>query len=65
MPRTALLNSVLLTSNLILAVYLRFALNPWAMISSRKIWSPSSLPILTVALPACLLLYQRGKRSQS
>ena len=58
MSRTALLNSVLLTSNLILAVYLRFALNPWAMISSRKIWSPSSLP-------ACLLLYQRGKRSQS
>ena len=39
-----------------------FACNPWAAIFSRKIWPPSSLPILTVALLACLLLYQRGRR---
>ena len=39
-----------------------FALNPWAVIFSRKIWAQTSLPIFTVALLACLLLYQRGRR---
>ena len=39
-----------------------FALSPWEVIFSRKIWPPSSLPIFTVALLACLLLYQRGRR---
>ena len=38
-----------------------FALNPWAVIFSRKIWQPTSLPIFTVTLLACLLLYQRGR----
>ncbi len=38
-----------------------FALNPWAVIFSRKIWQPASLPILAVALLTCLFLYQRGR----
>ncbi len=41
---------------------LLFALNPWSVIFSRKIWQPAALPIFTVALLACLLLYQRGRR---
>ena len=41
---------------------LLFALNTWAVIFSRKIWAQTSLPVFTVALLACLLLYQRGRR---
>ena len=39
-----------------------YALNPWAVISSRKIWSQYVLSIFTVGLLACLMLYERGKR---
>ena len=39
-----------------------FAVNPWAVVYSRKIWAQNSLAIVTVALLACLLLYQKGRR---
>ncbi len=41
---------------------LLFALNPWAVIFSRKVWQSNSLPIFTTALLICLLLYQKGRR---
>jgi len=39
-----------------------YALNPWAVIFSRKIWAQNVLSVFTVALLTCLLLYQRGRR---
>ena len=39
-----------------------YALNPWAVIFSRKIWAQNGLSIFSVALLACLLLYQKGRR---
>ncbi len=39
-----------------------YALNPWAVIFSRKIWAQNVLSIFTIALLTCLLLYQKGRR---
>lgn len=39
-----------------------YALNPYAVIFSRKIWAQNVLSIFSVALLACLLLFQKGKR---
>ena len=39
-----------------------YALNPWAVIFSRKIWAQNVLSIFSVALLTCLLLYQKGRR---
>ena len=39
-----------------------YALNPWAVIFSRKIWAQNVLSIFTIALLICLLLYQNGRR---
>ena len=39
-----------------------YALNPWAVSFSRKIWAQNVLSIFTVAILFCLFLYQRGRR---
>lgn len=39
-----------------------YALNPWAVIFSRKIWAQNVLSVFTIALLICLLMYQKGRR---
>lgn len=39
-----------------------YALNPWAVNFSRKIWAQNVLSIFTVAILFCLFLYDKGRR---
>ena len=39
-----------------------YALNPWAVNFSRKIWAQNVLSIFTIAILFCLFLYRKGRR---